>query len=218
MNDPARPRSGRGGTAHDRQRPEETRRRILDATAAILAGDGFARARLSDIAARAGVQAPAIYYYFDSRKHLVEEVVITGMVRHLGHVRDRLESLPPGTAALDRIDLAVEAHLQVILQESDYAAAAIRNTSQLPVDSRERQLVEERRYAAIWRDLLDCARAEGAMHPDLDPGASRMLVLGALNWACEWWSPHHGDLSGIVRTAQLLVRNGLSRPPGTKDT
>lgn len=126
--------------------------------------------------------------------------------------------MAPGTPALDRIDLAVEAHLQVILQVSDYAAAAIRNTSQLPVDTRERQLVEERRYAAIWRDLLDSARSEGSLHPDLDPGASRMLVLGALNWACEWWNPEHGDLSGIVRTAQLLVRNGLSRLPGTDTT
>jgi hypothetical protein len=37
-----------------------------------------------------------------------------------------------------------------------------------------------------------------------------MLVLGALNWAAEWWNPRRGSLDGVVRTAQSLVRHGLA--------
>ena len=40
-----------------------------------------------------------------------------------------------------------------------------------------------------------------------------MLVLGALNWAAEWWDPHRGSLDTLVRTAQSLVRGGLSAGP-----
>jgi len=34
-------------------------------------------------------------------------------------------------------------------------------------------------------------------------------VLGALNWAAEWWNPRRGSLDTVVRTAQSLVRHGL---------
>jgi TetR/AcrR family transcriptional regulator, cholesterol catabolism regulator len=36
-----------------------------------------------------------------------------------------------------------------------------------------------------------------------------MMVLGALNWAAEWWNPRRGSLDTVVRTAQSLVRHGL---------
>ena len=43
--------------------------------------------------------------------------------------------------------------------------------------------------------------------------AARMLVLGALNWAAEWWNPRRGSLEAVVRTAQSLVRHGLGPRP-----
>ncbi len=36
------------------------------------------------------------------------------------------------------------------------------------------------------------------------------MVLGALNWASEWWNPRRGSLEVVVRTAQSLVRHGLA--------
>jgi TetR/AcrR family transcriptional regulator, cholesterol catabolism regulator len=76
-----------------------TRQRILDATATVLASQGYAGTRLTAIAALAGVRAPAVYCYFDSRESLVEEVVTVGMVRNLGHVRAALDAMPTGEAA-----------------------------------------------------------------------------------------------------------------------
>jgi hypothetical protein len=37
-----------------------------------------------------------------------------------------------------------------------------------------------------------------------------MLVMGALNWAAEWWSPRRGSLDDVVADAQSFVRNGLA--------
>jgi hypothetical protein len=44
-----------------------------------------------------------------------------------------------------------------------------------------------------------------------------MLVLGALNWAAEWWNPRRGSLDAVVRTAQSLVRHGLGPVPAVGD-
>jgi hypothetical protein len=52
----------------------------------------------------------------------------------------------------------------------------------------------------------------GLLRSDLEARAARMLVLGALNWAAEWWNPRRGSLEVVVRTAQSLVRNGLAAP------
>ena len=131
------PRSDDGKSAR-------TRKRILDAAAHVLARNGCAGTRLSDIAAIARVRTPAIYYYFDSREALVEEVVTIGMVRNLDHVRAAVAAAPETASAMDRLCAAVEAHLRVVLRSSDYTVAAVRNTTQLPPAIRARHVAEQR--------------------------------------------------------------------------
>jgi hypothetical protein len=69
----------------------------------------------------------------------------------------------------------------------------------------------------MWRKLLQDAGNAGLLRSDLDPMAARMMVLGALNWAAEWWNPRRGSLDTVVRTAQSLVRHGLGVPAETSD-
>jgi TetR/AcrR family transcriptional regulator, cholesterol catabolism regulator len=170
---------------------------------------GYAGTRLADVAEVAEIQAPAIYY-FPSRDDLVEEVVWSGIARMTEHVQARLDGLPPGTAAMDRIEAAVEAHLRYELEISDYTTAAIRNAGQIPEEIRVRYDGEANRYGDVWRKLLQDARRDAEMRPDLDPRAARMLVLGALNWAAEWWNPRRESLDQVIRTAKSIVRAGLS--------
>jgi len=185
-----------------------TRQRILDATAHVLSIKGYSGTRLTDIAEHAQVQAPAIYYYFPSREDVIEEVMWVGIARMRAHVKEVLAALPDA-GALDRIEAAVEAHLRHELEISDYTRAAIRNAGQLPEKIQHRQLLEARKYADVWRTLIADADAAGELRADLDQRAARLLILGALNWAAEWWNPRRGPLDVIVHTAQSLVRNGL---------
>ncbi|MBK1787295.1 TetR family transcriptional regulator [Prauserella sp. ASG 168] len=200
--------------AADRRRngsdtPSATRDRILDAAARILSEKGYSATRLADIAQLAEVRAPALYYYFSSREELIAEVMAVGQRRLREHVESALAALPPGTAPMDRIDTAVQAHLQVELQLSDFATAVTRNLGQLPDDVRERLRSEGSEYIGLWRRLLEQARAAGLIRPDLDLRAARMLVMGALNWTPEWWNPRQGSLTDVIDTAKSLVRHGL---------
>ncbi len=176
----------------------------------MLNAKGYAGTRLSDIAELAGVQATAIYYYFGSRDEVIAETVQVGLRAVLAHVGEVLAALPPGTAPLDRISAAVGAHLEVTLRDSKYTAAAIRHASTLPPAIREQQLVDQRKYGALWRTLIADAAKVGQINPALDAPAARMLVMGALNWAPEWWNPSRGSLARTIATAQLMVRQGLS--------
>jgi len=191
-----------------------TRQRILDAAAHVLSRKGYTGTRLADVARAAEVAAPAIYYYFTSRDDLVEDVMWSGIVRLRDHVTGILAALPPGAGPLDRIDAAVEAHLRYSLEISDYTTASIRNAGQLPESIALRPTAEASRYGDMWRTLLEDADHAGLLRTDLDPVAARMMVLGALNWAAEWWNPRRGSIEVVVRTAQSLVRHGLAARAG----
>jgi len=203
-------RNGRATTAPAAK--AATRDRILAAAARVLSLKGYSATRLADIAAIAGLRPPAVYYYFSSREELIAEVMAVGQLRLREHVETALAALPDSTPAMDRICAAVEAHLQVGLDLSDFATAVTRNSGQLPEDIRARLREESGAYLALWRDLLATAKAAGTLRDGLDLRVARMLVMGALNWTPEWWNPHQGSLTGVIRTAQSLVRHGLGTP------
>ncbi|GAA4856705.1 TetR/AcrR family transcriptional regulator [Actinomycetospora corticicola] len=194
--------SGRGAKS------ARTRRRVVDAAAHVLVRRGYAGTRLSDVAAVAQVQAPAIYYYFSSRDELIEEAVAVGLAQARALVEEALAAADG--SPLERLRVAVAAHLSTLLTHSDHAAAAIRTVPQLPESMRARHRQAERDYIEIWRGLVADARAAGEIDPDLDPGVALMVVLGALNWTAEWWDPERGSLEGIIDTAQRLVVDGLA--------
>lgn len=187
-----------------------TRGRILDAAAYVLSRQGYAGTRLSDVAERADVQTPAIYYYFASRDDLIEEVMACGLADMREHLKSTLAALPPDTSAIDRILVAAETHLRHELEISDYTTASIRNHGQIPECLRIRADQEGDSYGAIWRQLFDDAARTGSLRTDVDPRISQMLVMGALNWAAEWWDPGRTSLDGIVAAAQRLIRSALS--------
>jgi len=193
-----------------------TRERILDAAASVLSRKGYAGARLSDIAELADLRTPAVYYYFDSREALIHEVMAEGQSRVLQHVVAALEDLGEEVDSLAQLDRAVEAHLEVELQLSDFATAVTRNAGQLPQELRESFRADSHRYFALWDGILADLAVDGLLEPELTPRVARMLVLGALNWTAEWWDPDHGELDDVVRTARLMVRGAvLPKSPRT---
>jgi len=191
----------------------QTRSRILDAAAHVLSVKGYAGLRLTDVAEKAELQAPAIYYYYRSRDDLIEEVMWVGIADMRQHVTAVLDALPPEATPMERLLAAVEAHLRHALEISDYTTASIRNAGQVPLTIRKRQIREEEQYGEVWRRLInDLARA-GELRDDLDLYVAQMLVLGALNWAVEWWDPRRGSLVSIVANAQTFARHGLAPAP-----
>lgn len=206
----ARPRAGRRAAGED-TKSARTRARILDAAAGVLDRHGYAGTRLADIADIAQVQAPALYYYFPSRDALVEEVVVSGQRTIIAHVTGALDALAPGTPPLERLTVAVAAHLEVVLENSTFSSAALRNAWQLPASIRQRLVEGQREYGELWRGLVADANDAGDLADGLDPALARLFVLGALNWTPQWFVPERGSLETLTATVQRFVVHGLTR-------
>jgi AcrR family transcriptional regulator len=76
QNDDMTTSKGRRAPApHERQRdPERTKAKILEAAVEEFSAKGFTGARVSEIAARAGVNQQLIAYYFDGKEGLYREI------------------------------------------------------------------------------------------------------------------------------------------------
>jgi AcrR family transcriptional regulator len=188
---------------------EATRQSILEAAARIFRRDGYASARLSDIGAEIGMKAGSLYYHFGSREALVEAMMAIGTERTRARLVERLAALPADADHLARLASAIEAHLIMVLNQEDIASATIKLIWQVPPAMRERALVDQRSYGALWRDLLSDAQAAGAIRPDVDLTIVRMSILGALNWAADWYRPGRMSPQDIARDVTKMVIGGL---------
>ena len=186
-----------------------TRQRILDAAAIEFRDQGYAAARLSDIAARVGMQAGSLYYHFDSREALVEAVMHQGLERTHTALSARLAELSDADP-LARIEAAIATHLELVLAQGATASAPIKLIWQVPPDIRERAIAAHRAYGALWRRLLEDARRAGAVRADIDLAVVRMAILGALNWAVDWYKPGRAGPARIARDIATMVVHGLA--------
>jgi AcrR family transcriptional regulator len=185
-------------------RGELKRKQILDAAAKVLARRGYAGTQLSEIAEEAGTLSGSLYYHFDSREGLVEEVLHEGVRQSFARARAVVNGLAADSSALQRLEAALRAHLKFQLVESDYARAAVRSIGQYPEEMWGRVNRKFRAYGKFFDGLIEAAMSEGEIDPAVDRHALRMLIIGATNWAPEWY--RRDGSSSVDEIGDLLVR------------
>lgn len=196
---------------------ERTRQRILDAAAEVFRREGYAGARLSDIAAMAGMQTGSLYYHFDSREVLVEEVLRLGVETAWAHVREALDALAEDVTPLGRLEAAIRAHAAAVLEISSYTSANARIFGQAPAEVRQRHFADQQAYGAFWNGLIEAAVRSGELRDDLDLYVVRMLLFGAMNWAAEWYRPDRGRPASLVADHMVaMVLDGLKSAPNAE--
>ncbi|SEU37618.1 TetR/AcrR family transcriptional regulator [Stigmatella erecta] len=182
------------------ERREETRRRLLDATIAVLVEQGYARLTTVEVARRAGVSQGAVFTHFDTKAEL-----LVAAVQHLFPrlIQDYLAGYAGLPGGRDRIGAAVEM-LWAVFERPEMLAAI-----ELYVAAR----TEPELQAALatvegpHRDnLLRVARGlfpEAAEHADFE--AVVELVIDAVQGGAiaRVARPHH---PALPRMRQVLVR------------
>jgi len=189
---------------------DQTRQRILDAAAVILARDGYRRAKMSDIAALSKTHPGGIYYYFSSREELIEQVVLSASGHFLEAAHAALDACAADARPLERLSVAIRAGLGIILSDDGYTQAYLRVYKELPDAVRARLKPLVNAYHALWRQLIEDAQRVGDIRADLDPGIVRMLILGAITWSREWFRQDKGSIEQIANHAIAICLDGLT--------
>jgi TetR/AcrR family transcriptional regulator, cholesterol catabolism regulator len=201
-----------GGTAGGpSSKSERSRDLILESAARLFRRQGFSATTLREIAAKARIKAGSIYYYFDSKEAILDEVLDRG----LRHVFESVKAAVEGAGRVShrrRIGLAIEAHLVALLETSDFTSANIRIYGQLPEHLKKPQRPLRRAYARYWDQLFLKARRAGEIRADIEIVPLRIFVLGALNWTIEWFRLDSKDaVLKLARRTELLIFEGITK-------
>ena len=178
-----------------------TRRRILDAAAAVLREKGVNGAKLSEIAEISGMLAPSLYHHFKSKDQIVEEVVIEGIYRNTRHVIAQVESLGLSTPPERRLEEAIYAHVNFLLVGDVYSSAVARIFNELPDSSKQKALAAFTFFDNYWRDLITSVEMAGSSRTTINSTVARKFLLSMLDHSPDWFRTGKLTADQIARQA-----------------
>lgn len=168
---------------------ERTRTRILDAAASVLARDGYAATTLTEIARVAEMQAGSLYYHFDSKDAIVEEVLRVGLDHANEAVCEALASVGPDADGRDRLIAAMVSYATRIVTDSNFTRANIRCYEEAHQSARDNLADPLRQFADLWVSLLEAGQRDGSLRSDIDPRVIGRMTISALNSCAQWFRP-----------------------------
>lgn len=192
-----------------RTKSERTRDRILRVAAQLLAVHGYSGTRMVDIAERAELRDASLYYHFDSKDELVQEVLRTGIRHTHKNVRSAIDALPRESDAVERLATAIRTHLRCLLELSDVGAAALRIMSQVPAELSAPFRRDQGAYGALWGRLLRDGVEAGVIRDDLELPQLRLFIIGALNWVIEGPPATRRPADELAEIAEAMILEGI---------
>jgi TetR/AcrR family transcriptional regulator, fatty acid metabolism regulator protein len=162
----------------------DKRRAILDAAIRVFAREGFHNARVSDVAAEAGVAYGLVYHYFDSKDQMLNELFSErwSLLLEAGREADRELSSPrEKLAAVAGFIIESYRHdrelMKVIIVEVTRAANSFGRT----------HLPEIREAYDQIEKIVAEAQAAGEFRGDVNPEFASMLFYGAIEQLLSGW-------------------------------
>jgi TetR/AcrR family transcriptional regulator, cholesterol catabolism regulator len=179
-----------------------TRRHELTRQAArLFAEQGYHGTSMEDLASAMGVQKGSLYAHVRSKEELLDEIAREGAVAFHAALDEIDERLP----AVEKLRLALRAHLRVVGEQLDVATVFVREWRYLEGERREQFLAERRRYEERIRALFREGVEQSELRTDLDVTVAGLVFLSAANWAYTWLQPGR-DTDGLAdRFFELLV-------------
>jgi TetR/AcrR family transcriptional regulator len=165
---PTRSAGRRSPTVEERQRDaERSRARLLDAALEEFSRRGFAGTRVQDIAARAGVNAQLISYYFGGKDGLYRALHESWLETEAGFADPELS-----------LEELLTAYVRAVLEDPRRARLLL--WAGLADDPRDDDTVSETETGS--RDVGDFSRrqAAGEIAADLDPAIFQIAIMGLI--------------------------------------
>ena len=149
---------------------------ILDAAAVVFAENGFAGARVDDIAARAGVNKAMLYYHVGDKMALYTSVLL----RNFERVRSAVDgALADDGTARDRLEAVIAAITSMVQRHPDHPRIMLREIASGAAHLRLEVLAAMLEVVGVVGELIADGTAAGEFR-DLDPVLSHLTIVGAV--------------------------------------
>jgi len=188
-----------------RERSNNRGQPLLDNAARLFADRGYMDTTIREVAAACDMLPGSVYYHHSSKQNLLLAVYETGVA----HIKDRIQAAAARHAddknSWDLVEAVVVAHLETILDQSDYARVIVGvSPSQVPEIYDELRALRDE-YENTFANVLDALD----LPADVDPKMLRLMLLGALNGVQTWYRPGRKTPAEIGSTFVAYLRNAL---------
>ncbi|MGW1375980.1 TetR/AcrR family transcriptional regulator [Streptomyces sp. NPDC002446] len=200
--------------------PEARRRELLAAAAEVFAVQGYSATTVRQIADAVGMLAGSLYYHFDSKESMLDEILSTF-----------LDELWDGYDAVLGARLGPRETLEALVTESfreidrHRAAVAIYQKEARHLAAQQPRFgylaAAQRKFEQAWLGTLERGVAAGVFRADLDIRLTYRFVRDTVWVAASWYRPgaRHGP-EEIARQYLSTVLDGIAlrkRPAGPQN-
>src|SRR5512139_1377721 len=210
-----RPRDSKSTAAARAARRAE----LLGTAAEVFASRGYSATTVREVADAAGMLGGSLYYHFDSKEAMVDEILST-FLTDMWETNERI--LGSGLDARETFETLVVESFRLI---DDYRPAIViyqNESNHLAANPRFAYLNDShRRFREMWLSVLDRGVLEGAFRADLDTGLVYRFIRDTV-WVAATWYRGDGPLPAeeIARQYIAMVLEGLQaqarpRPPSS---
>ncbi|MGW1953257.1 TetR/AcrR family transcriptional regulator [Streptomyces sp. NPDC001920] len=187
----------------------ERREEILAAAAEVFAAQGYRATTVRRIADEAGMLAGSLYYHFDSKESMLDEI-LSGFLDDLWARYDAV--LAAGLGPRETVQALVTESFREI--DRHHAAVAIyqKESKHLRNQPRFAYLVESQvRFEKAWLGTLERGVAERAFRADLDVRLTYRFLRDTVWVAASWYRPggQHSP-EEIARQYLSMVLEGIT--------
>jgi TetR/AcrR family transcriptional regulator, cholesterol catabolism regulator len=160
-------------------------RHILRVSAQTFAERGFEATSIRDISKATGVSLSGLYYYFESKQHLLYLIQNAAFEYVVDHLMVRLQGV---TGPVERIRLLVLNHIEYFLSHPNEMKVLSHEEDALGEPFREKIQVIKRRYYSLARETFNALAADGTA-PGINPRIAVLSLFGMMNWPYKWHKP-----------------------------
>lgn len=194
------------GGARKQDRSRRRQQEILQAALRVFARDGIARARISDIAAEAGMPVSSIYEYYTSKEELAYAVPLTKLGEFFGEYANRARTV---NSARGRLRTYLWLSTDFARRNPEWARTLYLEVwpSVLVAEARVRTGLDE--YASIIVELLGAGEGTGEWSDGLNRYEMATILVGSTNQLIITWLMYRRPRD-INRAAASLIDKLLS--------
>jgi AcrR family transcriptional regulator len=186
----------------------ERRAELLATAAEVFASQGYSATTVRKVADAAGILGGSLYYHFDSKEAMADEILST-FLDEMWAAYERV--LAAGLSARDTMEGVIVESFRSIDRHRPAVVLYQNESKHLATSERFHYLLEsQRRFETMWMSLLDRGVEEGAFRADLDRTLIYRFIRDTV-WVAANWYQHGGRLSAddIAKQYLAMVLEGI---------
>lgn len=173
---------------------------ILRSAAKVFAEKGFSSATVRDIADEADMLSGSLYYYFDSKEAMVEEVLVEYLDRMVRAYGIAVADAKGSTDGLERLIAQalrglVDNREHVTILQNDWHYVRLMKG----IVDRQHQIEK------VWLDTIQKGIDAGVIRSDIDARMMYRTIMGAIQAVIRWFNPRGRVSIDQVITIQTAI-------------